>query len=376
MPTAYTPGLMITSRTVVRKERLLPIRGDVLVSEGQLVDADTPIARALRPGNLTSVKVTERLGIDPSELPGVMLKKEGEQVEAREVIAETRGFFGLFHSTCESPAAGVIEHISPISGYVGIREPPVPLETVAHIGGRVAQIIEGQGAVIETSAALVQGIFGVGGERRGALRMAAESAASPLDVARAHDPRGAVLVGGASADGHSLAAAAGAGAAGVVVGSIDDVDLRTFVGYDIGVAVTGQEQVPFALIVTEGFGRVPMAQATFELLASLEGKTASINGATQIRAGVIRPEVIVPLDADVAGQSAAPARPETAGQLAIGSQVRLIREPYFGRLAVVTALPAEPQKIETEALARVVEVELGAGTRALVPRANVEMVHG
>ena len=63
-------------------------------------------------------------------------------------------------------------------------------------------------------------------------------------------------------------------------------------------------------------------------------------------------------------------------QLAVGAQVRLIREPYFGRLAVVTALPPQPQQVETEAKVRVVEVDLGDGRRALVPRANVEMVHG
>jgi hypothetical protein len=39
-----------------------------------------------------------------------------------------------------------------------------------------------------------------------------------------------------------------------------------------------------------------MAQRTFELLKSLTGKKTSINGATQIRAGVMRPELIVPVD--------------------------------------------------------------------------------
>ena len=57
MPTAYTPGLTISADTVVRKERLLPIRGEVLVSQGQAVDGETPIARAARPGNLTSVNL-------------------------------------------------------------------------------------------------------------------------------------------------------------------------------------------------------------------------------------------------------------------------------------------------------------------------------
>jgi hypothetical protein len=355
------------------------------------VEAEAPIARAMRPGNLASVKVSERLGVDPTDLPSVMLKSVGDTVEAGEVIAETRTFFGLFHNVCESPVKGVIEHISALSGYVGIREEPVPLETVAHISGRVVAVQEERGAIIESRAAMIQGIFGVGGERRGILRIAARGPEAPLEVALAAEAHSAVLVGGATADAEALAAAARAGAAGVVIGGIADVALRAFVGYDIGVAVTGQERVPFTLIITEGFGLVPMAQRTFELLGSLAGRNASIDGATQIRAGVIRPEILVPfrgtpecraaasvmpLGDDSAGPAPPPPGARQAGQLSIGAQVRLIREPYFGRLAVVTALPAEPQRIESEALVRVAEVDLGDGRKALVPRANVEMVHG
>ena len=376
MPTAYTPGLTIAADTLVRKERLLPIRGEVLVSEGERVEAESPIARAMRPGNLTSVKVSERLGVDPTDLPSVMLKSVGDAVEAGEVIAETRAFFGLFHNICESPVKGVIEHISPLSGYVGIREEPMPLETVAHISGRVIAVQEERGAIVESQAALIQGIFGVGGERRGILRIAARGPEASLEVALAPEAQGAVLIGGATADAESLAAAARAGAAGVVIGGIDDVALRAFVGYDIGVAVTGQERVPFTLIITEGFGSVPMAQRTFELLASLAGSNASIDGSTQIRAGVIRPEIIVTIHEDPVHGVAGTQDARQAGQLSVGAQVRLIREPYFGRLAVVTGLPAEPQRIETEALVRVAEVDLGDGRKVLVPRANVEMVHG
>jgi len=211
------------------------------------------------------------------------------------------------------------------------------------------------------------------------LRMAARGPDEPLDPTTLGErARGAVLVGGAMADSQSLSAAARAGAAGVVVGGVADVDLRTFVGYDIGVAVTGQEAVPFTLILTEGFGRVAMLRRTFELLASLEERQAAINGATQIRAGVIRPEIIVALGAPPADDAheSPPRAAEREGQLAVGAQVRIIREPYFGRLAAVVALPAEPRQIDTEARVRVVELDLGGGRRVMVPRANVEMVHG
>ncbi len=46
--------------------------------------------------------------------------------------------------------------------------------------------------------------------------------------------------------------------------------------------------------MTEGFGRMTMAKRTFELLRGSGGRKASVNGATQIRAGVMRPEIVIP----------------------------------------------------------------------------------
>jgi hypothetical protein len=113
-----------------------------------------------------------------------------------------------------------------------------------------------------------------------------------------------------------------------------------------------------------------MAHGTFDLLVSREGMVASINGATQIRAGVIRPEVVIPVGAEIRSKS--PDR--ELGALDIGSPIRVIRAPYFGRLGRVTSLPPELQLLETEAKVRILEVEFGDGLRAVVPRANVELI--
>ena len=100
------------------------------------------------------------------------------------------------------------------------------------------------------------------------------------------------------------------GVAGLVVGGIHDKDLRALLGYDLGVAITGTEQVGFTLILTEGFGTIPMAAKTFSLLSAHAGQQASISGATQIRAGVIRPEIIIPKGAGASGGHGAATVPD------------------------------------------------------------------
>jgi hypothetical protein len=54
--------------------------------------------------------------------------------------------------------------------------------------------------------------------------------------------------------------------------------------------------------------------------------------------------------------------------------VRIIREPYFGKLATVTALPPQLVEIPTGAMVRVLEAEVEDGKHVVVPRANVEII--
>ena len=161
-------------------------------------------------------------------------------------------------------------------------------------------------------------------------------------------------------------------AKGIVVGGFSDKDLRDFLGYDLGVAITGSEELGITLVITEGFGQINMAEKTFNLFKSKEGQMACINGATQIRAGVIRPEVVIPVREDV-HKKEKKEEFENIG-LTVGYPIRVIREPYFGRLGKVSALPPALQKLESESSARVLEVEFQDGTKAIIPRANVEML--
>jgi len=125
--------------------------------------------------------------------------------------------------------------------------------------------------------------------------------------------------------------------------------------------------VPFTLIVTEGFGEMAMSERTFALLRKLEGRGASVNGATQVRAGAVRPEVFVPLEEGKPGERG------SSLELVVGARVRLIRAPHFGEVGEVTGLPEAPERIETGARVRVARVRLADGKDATVPRANLEL---
>jgi hypothetical protein len=373
MAHAYTPGLRVTGRTTILKNRRLPLPGEVLVKQGDMVKAEQVVARTELPGNVKTVNVANLLGLPPADVPGAMVVPVGQKVSEGEVIARSKSFFGMFKSEAKSTTTGVLEAVSDVTGQVTLREAPIPVEVHAYVDGKVVEVMPKEGVVVETTGAFIQGIFGVGGEISGTLKRVVGDANDLLTEDKIPaDCKGLILVGGSQVDRKAIAKAKERGARGIVVGGIDAEELRLFLGYDLGVAITGNEPIGITVVTTEGFGRLAMARKTFELLGKMDGKSASLNGATQIRAGVQRPEIIVPiLEAGAEGAEA-----DFAGGLTLGSLIRVIREPYFGHIGTVTDLPSELQMLETESGARVLKVKFNDGKEAVVPRANVEMIEG
>ncbi len=370
MAHAYTPGLKVKHQTIVAKTRRLPIRGEVLVKQGDTVRHDQVVATTNVPGEVHLVNIANALTVDPADITYCMKKKLRESVTKDEVIAMKSSFFGLFKSFVKSPSDGTVELISEVTGQVAIREPSIPVQVTAYIPGKITQVIEKEGVTIQTPAAFIQGIFGVGGEAHGELRMVAKSPDDILDAEKiTPDCKDKILIGGAIITKEALQKAKEVGVIGVVVGGVEDEDLISFLGYEVGVAITGHEEIGLSLIMTEGFGKMKMPSRTFELLKSFDGKFASINGATQIRAGVIRPEIIIALE-----QVGKEEKEEAVGGMTPGTPIRVIRDPYFGGIGRVASLPVELQKVETESDVRVVEIELEDGTTVVVPRANVEII--
>ena len=371
---AYTPGLRVTERTIIRKKRILPIPGDVVVKKGDKVSASTIVARTELPGKVNTINVVNLLGITPEELPHYMLKKEGEAIELNEIIAENKPWIKWFKSTVKSPVKGKIEGISTITGQVLLREPPQPLELNAYIDGEVVEVIEKQGAVVETLASYIQGIFGVGGETHGVLAMAVKSPDEVLTIDKIlPEYKDKIIIGGSQISGDTLQKAVQTGVKGIVIGAFHDKDLKQLLGYDLGVAITGTEKIGLTLVITEGFGTITMANKTFDLLASKVGKKAAISGATQIRAGVIRPEIIIS-DPSLTPMDIGAQEGWERGAMKEGDSIRIIRDPFFGRIGRVKALPNELRNIETESPTRVLEAEFSDGSTAVIPRANVELI--
>ena len=372
MAHSYTPGLKVLKNTEILKERRLPLKGSVNALVGDDVSPESVIAKTDLPGNVQMVNVANQLNVDASDVEAVMIASEGSQISKNELIAETNGIFGYFKSQVHSPVDGTVESISNITGQVVIREAPIPVEVDAYIKGLVHEVIHNEGVVIKSYGSFVQGIFGIGGESRGFIKMLSETRDSEISAEMINSElQGLIVVGGSFISLEAYKKALKCKVAGVVVGGFNYYDLEEILGYTLGVAITGSEDLITSLIVTEGYGKIQMGQQTFDLLRDNSGRLASINGATQIRAGVIRPEIIIPNNTSREENSARDAK-KTSGMIE-GSLVRVIRSPNFGAIGAVKELPAELRKVESETMVRVAIIKID-NKLFEIPRSNLEVV--
>jgi hypothetical protein len=281
---------------IITKQRRLPTRGEVLVDVGQQVQPETVVAKGVVPNpELHDLKLFTQLRVEPEMVKDYMTKAEGEQVARDEVIAVSRSFFTRQTRVSRSPVDGFIERVSTVNGRVYIRGNPLDVIVSAYLPGAIKEVIPEAGAVVETSGIRLEGAFGIGGEAYGGIILASEDSDTPLSADNIlPEHQGKVIVGGSIVSLDALRDAVNVGAKGVIVGGVDQKDLTYFLGYEIGVPVTGNEQTGLTLIMTEGFGINPMDEALFETLRGYSGRMACINGATQLRSRSIRPEIILP----------------------------------------------------------------------------------
>ena len=371
MAHSYTPGLKVLKSSIIDKNRRLPIKGEVRKKVGDSVLPDDIVAKTNLPGNVQIIKVASQLNIGPADILEALKVREEEHVKKGQLLAQTGGLFGLFKSEIFSPIDGTIESISDVTGQIILREAPIPVEIDAYTSGIVKEIIPEEGVIIETKAAFIQGIFGIGGEARGILEIIVQDRNDEITPEMLNSSqKGKVIVGGGFIGLEAFKKAISLNISGIVIGGFNYYDLKEILGYNLGVAITGSEDINTSLIVTEGYGHIKMSRGTFSLLKENENNFCSINGATQIRAGVIRPEIVIPVKED----SLKSVKESKIGKgIVIGSLVRVIRAPFFGLMGEVTELPSKLQKMESETLVRVAKINVD-DQDIIIPRSNLEMV--
>ena len=384
------PQPTIANNILLRRERRLRVPGEVLVRAGQRVEPSDIIAQSTITPDPVQVNIAAELGLSPAATSKRLRATVGHPVEQGSVLAQ-RG--GIGSRVARAPMAGIFSGFDPATGIGLITAPSERASVQAYLKGIVTDLIPYYGAIIETPAILIRGIFGIGGEQHGVLKVTV----SGHDEALAEDLINARLTYGIALGGGEVTAAAlqqaiKVGARGVIAGSIRSSELAKFIGHTnqsadiahsnpwrLGASGSGWDfpstpagvpsSIPpdFVLVITEGFGSVSMSSRTFEMLAGYDGQQIALNGATRLRGGLARPEIIIPMSrtTQVKWLGEGP-------QLAVGTHVRLLAPDYLGQVATITSLPVGPRAAQTGVVAPVADVTLPGDRRLRVPLVDLE----
>jgi len=192
----------------------------------------------------------------------------------------------------------------------------------------------------------------------------------------------AIMIGGSGITAAALRRAVKEQVRGVIVGGIDESELRAFLGWEsvrdwragngtwqLPISAGGQ-QYDLTLVVTEGFGTQPMSVPLFDLLAAHDRQEALIEGLTRLRGPMQRPRVVIPLSSRTSGIQLDLPRL----QLRAGASVRLLDSAHLGQIGEVRTVSSAPRRLASRVRALAVDVVLEDGTALLLPRTDVEVL--
>lgn len=347
----YPFEAQVTPLVSVRRERMLPAPGDVLVQLNERVEPTQVVARANLPGDFRVLSVARELGVPSSKITRYMQVKVGDEIRRGQVIAKKR------NRLVKSPIAGVLA--SSGEGRALVEMPPTPFEMRAYISGVVTNVLQKQGVVIETTGSVIQGMWGTGGESFGVLKRLVKGPDKSIR-ARDIDPscHGTIVIGGSEISEAVLERAQELQIRGIVTGGLSP-ELIPLV-----------KRSPIPIIATEGIGAIPMSEPVFQLLTTNDGREASISGRVRPRWGVVRPEIVITLPAE--SLPASQAQPGTP--LTTGARVRVVRAPYLGQVGTVATIVSHPRQIETDARVRGAIIDLEQKESVFIPLANLEVL--
>ncbi|HEY6411058.1 MAG TPA: hypothetical protein VIY29_26675 [Ktedonobacteraceae bacterium] len=243
----------------------------------------------------------------------------------------------------------------------------------AGLRGRVADITRRGGVIIETHAAILQGVIGAGNQVAGKLTMWQHPAASGENL-----PADALLVIPGPLNSNMLSQAAAAGVSGIIASSISSRVLESFLGVNLLELIdcidveSAQARLPrLTILLTEGPGTMAMPTRTLRLLRQYEGSMALLSGATSIRQGIF-PELVISLPVAELQQHWRPERPDTT--LSVGAQVRVCSGDHEGAIGNIDFLYSHQQEFSSGILARSARLRLEDGSLLTVPLTLIERI--
>ncbi|MQC27272.1 MAG: hypothetical protein DWG76_07475 [Chloroflexi bacterium] len=347
------PVTYIQSRTTIRRRRLLDAEGNVLVKVGDLVSSADTVAQAATSTRHIMLDAARALNVPENRVAGLMQRQIGEMVEKGAIIAGRRAVGARL---LRAPENGRVVAFS--GGQVLLQVDDESTKLPARLAGKIVDVEPGRGVILQYSGAWLQGVWGNHRYGDGILQLLAKRpdhvlTADAIDMSM----RGAILVAGHCNQLQALELAGQVPIRGLILSSLAT---RLW---------PAARKLEYPILLTEGFGRLPMNQVAHQLLSDLNGEAATLNAQPTDPFEDLRPEVLIPLS-----DAGTPPLPTEAENFRLGQTVRILRAPHAGEIGEITALLPGSTLFPSGLRAKAAEIALSKRGHALVPLANLEVL--
>ena len=333
-------------------ERKYPGTCKSAVKVGEKVNPESIIAHCEISSGKRLIKIAHALGANSRSVHKYLLRKIGDRIYTGEIIARKGGVMGLGKKEIKSPADGVITEID-ANGDIIVKFLPVPVRLVSGAPGEITKV--GQESIyLKTIGSKIESYAGVGREREGLIKIIAKPNEFILPQKITGDCGGKIVVGGSLIERAAIEKAVTIGVHGIVVGGMNHRDFLSLGVGDIGTTV----------LVTEGFGTIPLGKDIFEALEKIEGSYAFANGEAK--------RLFIP---EFKAVTSPVTKLETTWkELSIGDTVRLLRDHTEDLIGVVESLSEGEEVLNSGLSAEVATVKFLSGKVTTVPSANLEII--
>ena len=343
----------IIGLTSIVRERLLPVSGTVLVRLNQKVSPNDVIAETNWAREHVLLDVAGALRVNPNVADRLVKYKVDDRVVASAEVAVGKG---LFPRSVRAPREGRVVAVG--GGQVLLEVGETKVELRAGIPGTIIEIIPNRGAIIQTAGSLIQGVWGNGRIDSGLLVNIAEKPDGVLTIARLDvSLRGSILLAGMVKDAETLQAAAELPVRGLILSSLYPSLIQQ------------AREMRYPIMVTDGFGPLPMNSAAYKLLSTNAKREVTVNAEVYDRYTGARPEIIIPLPI-----SSSPPALREAETFAPGLQVRMRRPPAMGMIGLIVAIKPGLTLLPSGLRAQAADVKLENDEMVVVPLVNLEVV--
>ncbi|HDN04821.1 MAG TPA: hypothetical protein ENF27_02670 [Chloroflexi bacterium] len=344
----------IHALTSIKRERVLPVAGHVLVRRMQKVSPSDVIVVAPLVSQFVLMDIAQGLNVNPARADELLQRQAGEDLVQGDVIA---GPVGLFKRVVRAPQEGMVRIAGEGKVLYEISSPDFELQ--AGMEGTITNIIPERGAIIETKGALIQGVWGNGKTTYGVVQPTSNDLLKELVVEQLNIGfRGAIITAGFCRSPEVLEAAGIVPVKGLILGSMS------------ANLIPLAKKMDYPIMIIDGFRETPMNKAAEKILIENKDKNIALNAQELDTFQGNFPEGIISQSS-----TSEPDLPSEVETLKAGKKVIIINGPQAPQIGEIEKIISGKQVLSNGVETQLAEVTLANEKSTIIPLTNLEIIN-